>query len=157
MLARRSLRESSPTWALWRQAEECCRTWTNSCVQVRSRHPGINTRRHTHTTPVSTPVSAVSNWSDKSISCVMHIFYLFIYFFLGGGLLLQISSTGQAPLAALRGSLGLDSCPAWQMCIYIYILHGREVCLDLLKEYYILYVHCAVNVSQTGARSDFIS
>jgi len=27
-------------------------------------------------------------------------------------------SAGQAPLAALRGSLGLDSCPAWQMCLY---------------------------------------
>ena len=39
----------------------------------------------------------------------------------GLGLSRRPPSTGQAPLAALRGSLGLDSCPGWQMCIYIYI------------------------------------
>jgi len=40
-------------------------------------------------------------------------------------------SAGQAPLAAMRGSLGLDSCPC---C-------GRAVCLDLLNEYYYYYYY----------------
>jgi len=36
----------------------------------------------------------------------------------GLGLSRRPPSAGQAPLAALRGSLGLYSCPAWQMCLY---------------------------------------
>ena len=58
----------------------------------------------------------------------------------GRGLSRRPPSAGQTSLAALRGSLGLDSCPAWQMCIYI-LCCGRAVCLDLLNEYYYYYYY----------------
>ena len=58
----------------------------------------------------------------------------------GLGLSRRPPSGGQAPLAALRGSLGLDSCPAWQVCIYMTCC-GRALCLDLLNEYYYYYYY----------------
>jgi len=61
----------------------------------------------------------------------------------GLGLSRRPPGSGQAPLAALRGSLGLDSCPTWQMCIYITCC-GRAVCLDLLNEYFYYYYYLAV-------------
>jgi len=67
----------------------------------------------------------------------------------GLGLSRRPPSAGQAPLAALRGNLGLDSCPVWQMCIYITCC-GRAVCLDLLNEYYYYYYYIIATLSRWG-------